>query len=73
MFNTTDLILEAALKGFGLAYLPLDQVERHIRSGRLVRVLEDWCPPLSGYHLYYPNRKPHAAFALVIEALRFKG
>lgn len=72
IFNTIDLLLDAALNGFGLAYLPVDQVSEHIREGRLVATLEDWCPALSGYHLYYPNRKPPAAFALVIEALRYK-
>jgi len=73
VFNTIDLIKEASLAGFGLAYLPHDQVREHINRGRLISVLEDWCPELSGYHLYYPNRKPPAAFALVVEALRYKG
>jgi len=73
VFNTIDLIKDASLAGFGLAYLPRDQVREHIDRGRLISVLEDWCPKLSGYHLYYPNRKPPAAFALVVEALRYKG
>jgi DNA-binding transcriptional LysR family regulator len=73
VFNTLDLILDAALNGLGLAYLPVDQVSEHIEKGRLVSVLDDWCPRLSGYHLYYPNRKQPAAFALVVEALRYKG
>lgn len=72
IFNTIDLILEAAVDGFGLAYLPMDQVHEHIAKGRLVTVLEDWTPQLSGYHLYYPNRKQPAAFSLVVEALRYK-
>jgi DNA-binding transcriptional LysR family regulator len=73
VFNTIDLILEAALDGFGLAYLPLDLVEMHIESGRLVAVLRDWSADLSGYHLYYPSRRqPTAAFALFVEALRYK-
>jgi DNA-binding transcriptional LysR family regulator len=71
VFGTTALILQAALDGFGLAYLPEDQVAAHLASGRLVRVLEDWCEPFSGYHLYYPSRRqPTPAFALVLEALR---
>ena len=73
VFNTIDLTLDAALNGFGLTFQPVDQVQSHIKSGRLVSVLQDWCPKLSGYHLYYPNRKPPAAFALVVEALRYKG
>ena len=73
VFNTIDLIIEAALDGFGLGYLPLDQVETHLASGRLVSVLKDWCPKLSGYHLYYPSRRqPTAAFALLVEALRYR-
>lgn len=73
VFNTIDLTLDAALHGFGLAFLPADQVLEHIGGGRLIRVLDDWSPRLSGYHLYYPNRKPPAAFAIVVEALRYKG
>jgi LysR family transcriptional regulator, regulator of peptidoglycan recycling len=72
VFNTIDLILDAAINGFGLAYLPTDLVEQHIKDGRLIGVLDDWCRRLSGYHLYYPNRKPPAAFALLVEALRYK-
>ena len=71
-FNTIDLLREASLAGFGLAYLPQDQVRDHIDRGRLLSVLEDWCPKHSGYHLYYPNRKPPAAFALLVEALRYR-
>lgn len=73
VFNTIDLILDAAINGFGLAYVPADQVKAHVDDGRLVSVLHDWCRRLSGYHLYYPNRKQPAAFALVVEALRFRG
>lgn len=58
---------------FGLAYVPDEQTREHIGHKRLISVLDDWCPRLSGYHLYYPNRKPPAAFALVVEALRYKG
>jgi DNA-binding transcriptional LysR family regulator len=73
VFNTLDLILEAALNGFGLAYLPMDLVQMHLDSGRLVPVLRDWCVNLSGYHLYYPSRmQPTPAFALLVEALRYR-
>jgi DNA-binding transcriptional LysR family regulator len=64
-------MLDAALAGFGLAYLPQDVVQPHIADGRLIRVLEDWCPPYPGYHLYYPSRRqPTPAFALLVNALR---
>jgi DNA-binding transcriptional LysR family regulator len=72
-FNNLALRIEAALAGCGLAYLPEDQVRAHIAQGRLVRVLADWCPPYTGYHLYYPSRRhPSAAFAAVVEALRYR-
>jgi DNA-binding transcriptional LysR family regulator len=64
-------MLEAALAGFGLAYVPEDTVQEHIADGRLMRVLEDWCPAYPGYHLYYPSRRqPTPAFVLLVEALR---
>ena len=74
VFNTIALRLDAALAGLGLAYLPEDQVRPHLAAGRLVRVLEGWCPPFAGYHLYYPSHRQHTpAFALLIEALRYRG
>jgi DNA-binding transcriptional LysR family regulator len=74
VFNTSALILDAALAGFGLAYLPEDQVQAHVADGRLVRVLADWCPPFPGYRLYYPSRRhPTPAFTLLVEALRYRG
>jgi DNA-binding transcriptional LysR family regulator len=74
VFNSVSMILDAALAGFGLAHMAEDQVQGHIDSGRLVRVLADWCPPFSGYHLYYPSRRQHSpAFALLVEALRYRG
>jgi DNA-binding transcriptional LysR family regulator len=73
VFNSTTQILVAAISGFGVAYLPEDIVQPDIAAGRLVRVLEDWCPPFPGYHLYYPSRRqPSPAFALVIDALRYR-
>lgn len=73
VLNTIDLILDAALDGHGLAYLPLDQVQPDLDAGRLVRVLGKFTPDLPGYHLYYPHRR-HAssAFTLLVEALRFR-
>jgi DNA-binding transcriptional LysR family regulator len=73
IFNTAALILNAALDGFGLAYLTEQQVQNHLDSGELVRVLANWCPPFAGYHLYYPSRRqPSAAFAVLVEALRYR-
>ena len=73
VFNTTAQILNAALTGFGLAYVPEDLAQPHVAKGRLKRVFEDWCPPFSGYHLYYPSRRQSsAAFALVVDALRHR-
>jgi len=71
VFNGTAPMLDAALAGFGLAYLPEDTAQPHIEAGRLVRVLADWCPCYPGYHLYYPSRRqPTPAFVLLVEALR---
>jgi DNA-binding transcriptional LysR family regulator len=72
-FNTTTQMLHAALAGLGLAYLPEGLVQPHINKSRLKRVLEDWCPAYPGYHLYYPSRRqPSAAFALLVENLRYR-
>jgi DNA-binding transcriptional LysR family regulator len=72
-FNGTFQMLDAALAGFGLAYVPEDVAETHLAKGRLKRVLEDWCPPYPGYHLYYPSRRQSpAAFALLVDALRHR-
>ena len=69
--NASDMIHRAALAGLGLAFVMEDEVAEAIADGRLVRVLEDWCPPFPGYHLYYPSRRqPSAAFSLFVEALR---
>lgn len=74
VFNNFSLRMNAVLAGLGLAYLPEDQVRTQLDDGQLVRLLADWCPPFSGYHLYYPSRRqPSAAFALLVEALRYRG
>ncbi|HUB95237.1 MAG TPA: LysR family transcriptional regulator [Stellaceae bacterium] len=73
VFNGTFQMLHAAVAGFGLAYVPEGLAQPFIAKGRLHRVLEDWCPPYSGYHLYYPSRRQtSAAFALFVEALRHR-
>jgi DNA-binding transcriptional LysR family regulator len=71
VFTGVAMMLNAALDGFGLAYLPEDEVQAGVAEGKLVRVLADWCPPFPGYHLYYPSRRQMTpAFALIVEALR---
>jgi DNA-binding transcriptional LysR family regulator len=66
-------LARAARGGFGLAYLPEDLVRPHHAKGRLTRVPQDRCPLYAGYHLYYPSRRqPSAAFALLVEALRYR-
>jgi DNA-binding transcriptional LysR family regulator len=72
-FNGTFQMLNAALAGFGLAYVPEDVAQPHIAKRRLKRVLDDWCAPYTGYHLYYPSRRqPTPAFALLVDALRYR-
>lgn len=71
IFDSTTEIVNAAIEGFGFGFVMEDEVVDHVESGRLVRVLEDWCPSFAGHHLYYPSRRqPSAAFGLLVEALR---
>jgi DNA-binding transcriptional LysR family regulator len=72
--NNAAMRIASVLDGLGLGYVPEDQVRDHIATGRLIRVLEDWCPPFPGYHLYYASRR-HAspAFSVVVDALRYRG
>jgi DNA-binding transcriptional LysR family regulator len=73
-FNGTVPMLNAAIDGLGLAYVPEGMAQPHIAKGRLKRVLADWCPPFTGYHLWYPSRRQSsAAFALLVDALRYRG
>jgi len=72
-FNCTPVMLGAAVDGLGLAFVLEDQAQAQISDGRLVRVLADWCQPFSGYHLFYPSRRQHAAaFTLLVEAMRYR-
>ena len=72
-FNGVYQLLDAALDGFGLSYIPEDLVAPHVAAGRLVHVLEDWSPWFAGFHLYYPSRRQASpAFALLLEALRYR-
>ncbi|MFT3802310.1 MAG: LysR family transcriptional regulator [Burkholderiaceae bacterium] len=72
VFNTTPNMVDAALAGLGIAYLPEEEFAPHIEEGRLVRVLDEWCDPFPGYYLYYPSRRqPSTAFSMVVDALRY--
>jgi DNA-binding transcriptional LysR family regulator len=72
--NSSLLAIEAARRGIGLACVMEDSIAPLVAGGALVRVLEDWCPPFAGYHLYYPSRRqPSAAFAALVDALRYRG
>jgi DNA-binding transcriptional LysR family regulator len=74
VFNGVASMLNAALNGLGLAYLPEDLVEPHVSKGALVKILSDWCAPFSGYHLYYPSRHQRSpALAVLVDALRYRG
>jgi DNA-binding transcriptional LysR family regulator len=73
ILNSIFQVLDAALDGFGLAYVPEDLAQPHLKNGRLIRVLDEWCPAWPGYHLYYPSRRqPSPAFALLVDALRYR-
>ena len=72
--NDVALARTAAVDGSGIAYLPQHYVQDEMDSGRLKRVLGDWSPPFPGYHLYYASRRQQSpAFALLVEALRYRG
>jgi DNA-binding transcriptional LysR family regulator len=73
-FNTPSNVLKAAAAGMGLAFMLEDAARDYLADGRLVRLLEEWCPPFPGYHLYYPSRRQLSpAFTLLVEALRHRG
>lgn len=72
-FNNSGMILRAAKAGFGLACLIEDHVAEALADGSLIRVLDDWCGPFPGYHLYYPSRRQSSpAFSLLVDALRYR-
>jgi DNA-binding transcriptional LysR family regulator len=72
-FNTVGMLTEAAVAGFGIAYLPEDTAQARIASGELVQVLDEWCPHFDGFHLYYPSRRQNsAAFQIIVDALRYR-
>jgi DNA-binding transcriptional LysR family regulator len=73
VFNSIMHVLNAALDGIGLGYLPEELAAPYIADGRLKMILEDWCPYFQGYHLYYPNRRQATpAFTALVEALRYR-
>lgn len=73
IFNSVKPMVQAALDGLGIAFLPEDCFTKQFAEGSLIRVLEDWCPPFPGYHLYYPNRRRSSPiFDLVVDALRHR-
>lgn len=73
VLNSIFQILNAAVAGLGIAYVPEELAQPHLAKGELKRVLEDWCPYWSGYHLYYPSRRQSSpAFALLVDALRYR-
>jgi DNA-binding transcriptional LysR family regulator len=72
-FNNSYAMIDAALNGYGIAYVPENIVERHIASGRLMQVLDDWSPFFDGYFLYYPSRRQNLpAFKVIVDALRYR-
>lgn len=74
ILNSNGQIMKAVQAGLGMAFVPEDTVQKELKSGALVRFLDDWCAPFPGYFLYYPSRRQHTpAFALLIEALRYRG
>lgn len=69
--NTLSSVLDAAIAGFGLAYLPYEQAREHIGAGALVEVLAGWRQTFEAYYLYYPHRRhPSPAFSALVEALK---
>jgi DNA-binding transcriptional LysR family regulator len=73
IFNSIRPMIAAALDGYGIAFVPEDDIRAHVTSGALVQVLDDWCQPFAGFHLYYPSRRQNAAaFQVVVEALRWR-
>jgi DNA-binding transcriptional LysR family regulator len=73
VFNTATFAMKAAIAGSGLAFVPEDRVQASMSDGRLIRVLANWCAPFAGFHMCYPPRRQHApAFALLVDALRYR-
>lgn len=72
-FNNSYAMIDAAVSGYGIAYVPDNIVEQHVASGELIQVLDDWSPLFDGYFLYYPSRRQNLpAFKVIIDALRYR-
>jgi DNA-binding transcriptional LysR family regulator len=72
-FNNSYAMVDAVLKGYGIAYLPENLVDRHIASGDLLLVLDEWSPLFDGYYIYFPSRRQNSpAFKVIVDALRAK-
>ncbi len=72
-FNCIYPVVEAALAGFGLAYMPEELARPHIKSGRFQAVLKDWCPTLPGLHIFFAKRRQSSsALSLIVEELRYR-
>lgn len=70
-FSSIRLAVDAALNGYGIAFVPEDAIRDRVARGRLVQILDEWCPVIAGFHLYYPSRRQHApAFRAVVDMLR---
>ncbi|MNH67428.1 HTH-type transcriptional regulator DmlR [compost metagenome] len=73
-FNNSFAMVDAAVSGFGIAYVPDSMVEASLASGALELLLDDWSPPFEGYFLYYPSRRQNLlAFQIIVDALRHRG
>jgi DNA-binding transcriptional LysR family regulator len=73
-FNGVYQMLNAAIDGAGLAFVPEDLAQPHVSAGRLRWVLEDWFPTFSGLHIFYPSRREYSrALSVVVDALRDGG
>ncbi|WP_460550504.1 LysR substrate-binding domain-containing protein [Comamonas piscis] len=74
VFNSIMHVLNAAVDGVGLAYVPEPLLAPYLADGRLQEILADWCPTFEGYHLYYPNRRqPSPAFTAFVDAIKYTG
>lgn len=73
IYDSIVQVLHAAVDGLGLAFVPEDLAQPYIEAGQLQVALSDWCPPVQGYHLYYPNRRlASPAFTRLVDALRYR-
>jgi DNA-binding transcriptional LysR family regulator len=73
-YGTSMAMADAALAGYGIAYVPEDLVRHHVDSGRLVQVLDDWCAPFPGYYVYFPSRRQSLpSFRVIVDALKHGG